>query len=55
LYYACGSSSTGRYAMLKNVQMKGTVSQTVPLQILSYELKVKNDKKIENIWTTIMK
>lgn len=52
LYYACGSSSTGRYAMLKNVQMKGTVSQTVPLQILSYELKVKNDKKIENIWTT---
>ena len=52
LYYACGSGNAGRYAMLKNVQIKGAVMQILPLSIKNYELRIKNEKQIENIWTT---
>ena len=38
LYYSCGSSSTGRYAMLKDVKIRGAVSAggTLPLQLLQF-------------------
>lgn len=52
LYYACGSTGVPRYAMLKNVQIKGVVAQTLPLKITSYKLSIINEKQIENIWQT---
>jgi pectinesterase len=36
LYYSCGSSSAGRYAMLKNFIIKGEALTTLPLQLLSF-------------------
>jgi pectin methylesterase-like acyl-CoA thioesterase len=63
LYYACGSTGVPRYAMLKNVQVKGLVPVNLPLKITSYQLKVINEngtaslqisnpQQILNIWTT---
>lgn len=53
LYYACGSSSAGRYAMLKNVQIKGESAQTLPLKFVTYAVNrnaVTNE--VESKWTT---
>lgn len=38
LYYSCGSSSNGRYAMLKNVKIRGAVFSggALPLHLLSF-------------------
>ncbi len=36
LYNACGSSSAGRYAMLKNVTIKGLSNSALPLSLLSF-------------------
>ncbi|MBE7174233.1 MAG: hypothetical protein INR73_26900 [Williamsia sp.] len=38
LYYSCGSTSTGRYAMLKDVKIRGAISGSgaLPLQLLSF-------------------
>lgn len=38
LYYSCGSTSTGRYAMIRDVKIRGAVSTsgTLPLHLLSF-------------------
>jgi hypothetical protein len=36
LYYACGSTSTGRYAMVKNVIAKGIAEALLPINLISF-------------------
>ncbi len=37
LYYACGSTSAGRYAMVKNVMAKGIAEALLPLKLVSFD------------------
>ena len=52
LYYSCGSGSAGRFAMLKNVQIKGSVFQLLPVKITNYQLRITNEKQVKNSWAT---
>lgn len=55
LYYSCGSGSAGRYAMLKNVQIKGSAASTLPLKFIYFDSKTlhkNNIVLIENKWQT---
>jgi Secretion system C-terminal sorting domain len=35
-YYSCGSTSTGRYAMVKNIMAKGVTEELLPLKLASF-------------------
>jgi ribosomal protein S27E len=64
VYFSCGSTSAGRYAVVKNVQAKGLTPVNLPLRIIKYEvrcvscennttqLQTPNSKQILNSWTT---
>jgi len=52
VYFSCGSTSAGRYAVVKNVQAKGLAPVNLPVKIMNYELKMMNEKQIVNSWTT---
>ncbi len=51
IYLSCGSTSAGRYAVVKNVHVKG-LQPVLPLKFTSYQVKVSNEKQVENTWTT---
>ncbi len=53
LYFSCGSSSPGRYGMLKTVQVKGLTPNNLPVKIKNYEVKLNNEKQVLNEWTTL--
>jgi len=36
-YYSCGSTSAGRYAMVKNVMAKGLAEEVLPLKLVSFD------------------
>jgi len=52
IYLSCGSTSAGRYAVIKNVQAKGLLPVNLPLKFMNYQLRISNDKQVENIWST---
>lgn len=52
VYFSCGSTSAGRYAVIKNVQAKGLMPVNLPLKITNFELKMMNEQQILNAWTT---
>lgn len=64
IYFSCGSSSAGRYAVVKNVQAKGLLPVNLPVRITNYELRVTNagsqfpsiggvrGSAVLNTWTT---
>lgn len=52
IYLSCGSTSAGRYAVIKNVQAKGLAPVNLPVKMKSYEIKLTNEKQVANIWTT---
>ncbi|MFY7965167.1 MAG: pectinesterase family protein [Chitinophagaceae bacterium] len=52
VYFSCGSTSAGRYAVVKNVQAKGLLPINLPLNFVNYSIKQNDDKTIENIWLT---
>ena len=52
IYLSCGSSTAGRYGMLKDVKFKGLVDAIVPVDLLSFSA-TKNDKRINLKWNTI--
>lgn len=51
LYFACSSSSDGRYAMLKDLRIKGEALGVLPLTLVSFNGKLK-DNKTELAWKT---
>jgi len=51
LYFSCGSSSTGRYAMIKDVSIIGATTTTLPLQLLSFTGSLQN-KAVQLKWNT---
>jgi pectinesterase len=51
LYFAVGSSSTGRYTSLKNVQLYGTATNLLPLNLLSFSA-TENNKQVNLQWST---
>jgi hypothetical protein len=52
LYYSSGSGSNGRYAKLKNVQVKGfAANATLPLNILSFNAGYVNNS-LKVLWNT---
>ena len=52
VYLSCGSTSAGRYAVIKNVQMKGLAPVNLPVKFKNYDVRFTIEKKVENIWTT---
>lgn len=64
IYLSCGSTSAGRYAVIKNVQAKGLMPVNLPVRFTNYELRFTNEGSqfpsiggvrggsIENSWTT---
>lgn len=48
LYFACGSTGTPRYAMLKNVTARGIVNIVLPLQLLLFNAGYANNAV--NLW-----
>lgn len=52
IYFSCGSTSAGRYAVVKNVQVKGLLPQNLPLNFTNYQVKLNNNKQVANTWTT---
>ncbi len=51
LYWACGSTGTPRFAMLKNVQVKGLVTTPVPVSLVAFTA-VYNGNKVKLNWLT---
>ena len=52
VYLSCGSTSAGRYAVIKNVQIKGLAPVNLPVKFKNYDVRFTIEKKVENIWTT---
>ena len=52
IYFSCGSTSAGRYVMLKNVQVKGLTPINLPVKITNYDLRFTNEHRVLNSWTT---
>lgn len=52
IYFSCGSTSAGRYAVVKNVQAKGLLPQNLPLNFTNYQVKLNNNKQLVNTWST---
>jgi pectinesterase len=52
LYLACGSTGTPRFALLKNVAVKGVVTTPAPLKLLSFTAAYNNNKILLN-WRTV--
>lgn len=52
LYFSCGSTSTGRYAMLKNVMVKGEALTALPVSLLSFD-GTYNGENIKLQWKTV--
>ena len=52
IYFSCGSTSAGRYAVVKNVQAKGLVPVNLPVKLMKYEVRSINEKQILNTWIT---
>ncbi len=57
VYFSCGSTSAGRYAVIKNVQAKGLMPVNLPVEFTVYSLqltenKTRNEKQVTNSWTT---
>ena len=51
IYFSCGSSTAGRYGMLKDVKFKGVVDAITPVNIISFSAH-KKDKQIDLNWNT---
>lgn len=51
LYYACGSTSSARYAKLKNVYVTGLATDVLPLELVSFTGKISNQSAVLNIVT----
>ncbi|HMO61002.1 MAG TPA: pectinesterase family protein [Ferruginibacter sp.] len=51
LYWACGSTGTPRFALLKNVAVKGVVTTPTPLKLLAFNATYSNNKVMLN-WRT---
>lgn len=51
MYFSCGSTSTGRYAMLKNVIVKGEALTMLPVSLLSFD-GTYNGENIKLTWRT---
>lgn len=52
LYYACGSGNPGRYAMLKDVKIKGWIVYLLPLKLIDFSVNRNGKNQIETYWTT---
>ncbi len=52
IYMSCGSTSTGRYGMLKNVIAKGAIVSSLPLKLISFTAGFTDNKKVKASWTT---
>ncbi len=50
-YFSCGSSSTGRYGLMRNLEVKGEVMGTLPLALMSFTGKINNGKSVL-LWST---
>jgi hypothetical protein len=50
-YFSCGSSSAGRYGLMKNMEVKGEILGTLPLALLSFSGEMHNGKA-SLLWTT---
>ena len=55
IYFSCGSTSAGRYAVIKNVQAKGLVPVNLPVRITNYEASPTPPKEGLNNWTVLNK
>ena len=51
IYFSCGSSTAGRYGMLKDVKFKGIVDAIVPVSLLSFSANMK-DNEVFLKWST---
>ncbi len=51
LYFSCGSSSTGRYAKVKDVMAKGVSNAAVPVTLLSFNA-ANETNQVKLSWTT---
>lgn len=51
LYFSCGSSSTGRYAKVKDVMAKGVSNAAVPVTLLSFNA-ANETNQVKLAWTT---
>ncbi|MEI6185014.1 MAG: pectinesterase family protein [Bacteroidota bacterium] len=51
IYFSCGSSTAGRYGMIKDVKFKGIVEAIVPVNLVSFTAH-KKDKQIDLNWNT---
>jgi len=53
IYLSCGSTSAGRYAVIKNVQVKGLAPVNLPVILKHFEIKLNNEKQVLNTWATL--
>lgn len=52
LYWGCSSTGTPRYALLKNVAVKGVVTTPVPLKLISFAAVYNNNNVVALNWRT---
>jgi pectin methylesterase-like acyl-CoA thioesterase len=52
LYFSCGSTGTPRYAMIKNVTIKGESINPLPLNLISFE-GTYNGEAVRLLWKTV--